>query len=135
MTLTELQELIVSKGGIKICPICGTPFNPYHSRQVTCATKECKKAHHRAWIKEHNARLKEEDPERYRITRNGYMKKYRKRLAAKERRFEDIEKAIKKERAFEGESPASYRDRQIAETLKNVPKIELTLMDKRKGKK
>ena len=36
MNFDQLNDIIAREAGINICPICGVPFEKYHSRQKSC---------------------------------------------------------------------------------------------------
>lgn len=61
MNFDELEKIIAEEAGVDICPICGTPYKKYHSRQKTCAAEECRKKHRAQYLKERTERLKAED--------------------------------------------------------------------------
>ena len=61
MNISELNEIIAKETGVSICPICQVPFTPRHSRQITCGSEECRKAHRKTYLKERKERLMAEN--------------------------------------------------------------------------
>lgn len=132
-TFEELERLISEKTGALICPICGTPFVPYNTRQKTCGTEECKREWKNKYLREYRRRLQEEDYEAYREYCNEAQRKTRwkkrgldeidENLAEIEERYARMEERDKTVFA----DGLNYGKRQMERTLAQVPKIDVNL--------
>lgn len=137
MNFEDLAK-IVEEAGVNVCPICGTPYEKYHSRQRTCGTPECKKAWKYAYLKNRTERLIEEDPKGYRAYRAAIQRKSRERKREKKIAENNLKKmeaywqsrAAKEDRL--GEDGIYYGKRQMEKTLALVPKIDVSGFGKEK---
>lgn len=133
MNYDELNEIVAKEAGVSICPICGIPFTKYHSRQVTCASSECKKAHRAIYLKKRTERLQEEDIDLFRQKRNEAQKRYRRKQKKLKTADDNLKKAqdywARREQSLQTESPdgRGYAEEQIRKTLSQVPKIDVKL--------
>lgn len=133
MNLEELERIIKDDTGITICPVCGTPYEQYHSRQRTCGTDECKRLWKNKYLRERRSRLISEDKEAF----NRYHANAQRKSRQKKKRLEEVDEDLRKaqeywerrEERLRVESPdgKSYAERQIADTLAKVPKIDVNI--------
>lgn len=127
--LQTMQTILSETTGSRYCPICGTPFKPYHSRQQTCGSVECKKAYHDQWIKDDKAK----DPDKHRKRHTEANRKYRirKRLAQIDANNSDLVAEHWEKRQSFDEKIAEYGDHygevQAKKILESVPKIKTEL--------
>lgn len=132
MNISELNEIIAKETGVSICPICQVPFTPRHSRQVTCGSEECRKAHRSEYLKQRTARLKEEDIDLFRKKHNEAQRKHRRKKKGLIVADENLKRAQeyweRREAKLYTEKPdgKQYAERQIARTLSQVPKIDVS---------
>ena len=137
MNFDELNEIIAREAGINICPICGTPFDKYHSRQKTCGTDECKRLWRNKYFDERRRRLLAENPEEFRRYRREAEKKTRRKKKEKERMRRNYKKMQSywerqidvKERKIDG--GLDYGKKQVEKTLEQVPKIDVSGFERR----
>ena len=132
MNLTEIQKILSEQSGNKFCPICDTPFKPYHARQKTCGSPECKKIYHAEYSKNYNRRRRSENPELARQKTRESMRKFRARQKAVEDRNNDLGKQLEyweKRKEFEkkiAEYGSNYGEVSAKKILEQVPKIDTT---------
>lgn len=132
MNFEELNEIIAKETGVSICPICQVPFTPRHSRQITCASEECRKAHRKAYLKERKERLMEEDIDLWRAKRAAAQRKHRRKkkglIVADEnlKRAQDYWEKQEAKHYLAVSDGKEYAERQIADTLAKVPKIDVS---------
>lgn len=137
MNFDELNAIIAKEAGINICPICGVPFDKYHSRQKTCGSAECKRLWHNKYFRDRRKRLLTEDPEAFRAYRREAEKKTRRKKKEKERMRRNYKKMQSywerqidvKERKLDG--GLDYGKKQVEKTLAQVPKIDTNGFEKR----
>ena len=132
----ELERLIAEKTGAPICPVCGTPYIPYNSRQKTCGTEECKREWKNKYLRDRRRRLQEEDYEAYRDYCNEAQRKARRKKRLEETLDEGWAEIEEKYRRMEERDKTVFADglnygkRQMERTLALVPKIDVN-MDRR----
>ena len=140
MNFDELNEIIAREAGINICPICGTPFEKYHSRQKTCGTDECKRLWRNKYFDERRRRLLAENPEEFRAYRREAERKTRRKKRNKEAMGRNYRKMqsywerqidVKEHRIDGG---LDYGKKQVEKTLEQVPKIDVSGFEKREEK-
>ena len=140
MNFDELNEIIAREAGINICPICGTPFEKYHSRQKTCGTDECKRLWRNKYFDERRRRLLAENPEEFRAYRREAERKTRRKKRNKEAMRRNYKKMqsywerqidVKEHRIDGG---LDYGKKQVEKTLEQVPKIDISGFEKREEK-
>ena len=135
MAMTELEKLF-RDAGITICPICGTPYEPYHSRQKTCGSDKCKREWKNAYMRERTRKQREEDLDGWRKYHRNAQRKYR----AKQKGIEefanelaDLRKYAKHQEDFEkfiAEHGHEYGKYSAEKVLATVPKIDTNLEKK-----
>ena len=137
MNFDELNEIIAREAGINICPICGTPFEKYHSRQKTCGTDECKRLWRNKYFDERRRRLLAENPEEFRAYRREAERKTRRKKRNKEAMRRNYKKMqsywerqidVKEHRIDGG---LDYGKKQVEKTLEQVPKIDISGFEKK----
>ena len=139
MNFDELNEIVAKEAGVSICPICQMPFKPYHSRQITCASEECRKAHRNEYLKEYTAKVKAEDIDDWRAKRAAAARKHRRKkkgLIVQDenlRRAEEYWERQERKRQLDKPDGKGYAERQIADTLSKVPKIDVSGFGKEKS--
>lgn len=139
MNFDALNEIIRKNlpKGLDICPICGCPFRPYHSRQKTCGTEECMRAWHNKYLEESRRDKLTNSPEEFREYRRDAMRKHRKKKKEAEimrRNYNSLEdywtrQAAEEERVLDG--GVEYGKKQVEKTLAQVPKIDTSGFEKR----
>ena len=137
MNFDELNAIIAKEAGINICPICGVPFDKYHSRQKTCGSDECKRLWHNKYYNDRRKRLLAENPEEFRRYRREAEKKTRRKKKEKERMRRNYKKMQSywerqidvKEHKIDG--GLDYGKKQAEKTLAQVPKIDVSGFEKR----
>ena len=128
---TVLKAL--SDEGIHVCPICGTPFEPYHSRQKTCGAKDCKRKWHNHYVSDRTKQIKAEHPEEYRKYHADANRKWRnkkKDLDRREAELKQIQERWEREEEFSkkiAEYGHEYGKRSAEKLLATVPKIDVTM--------
>lgn len=130
MNFEELERIIKDEAGITICPICGTPYEPRSGRQRTCAAEECKRLWHNKYLRERRERLITEDKEAF----NRYHADAQRKSRHKKKRLEEVDDDLKRAQDYWKRREAQqylaisdgkeYAERQIADTLAKVPKID-----------
>lgn len=133
MNLNEIEKILANSTGIRTCEICGLPFRPYHSRQKTCGSPDCRKASHAESARAKAEERKRDDPEGYREKRRSSSKRSRqkrKRLENREAQLKEIAVRWEKQQNL-GEKIAEYGDRygevSAQKVLATVPKIDVNL--------
>lgn len=133
MKLEEFKSTITQHCEVKVCPYCGMPFKPYHSRQKTCGEVQCKKEHRAIYFRERNARLRAFDPDGFKRYHRNAQRKYRakqREIAKREEQLADMHEHWQRQEAFDkkiAEYGLTYGDIQKQKTLANVPKIDVNL--------
>lgn len=132
MDFTQITK-ILNDAGIHVCPICGTPFQPYHSRQKTCGTEECKKAFHNQYVQARVKRLKAEDPEAWRDYHAKANKRWREKqkgIRQREEELKELQERWEKQSEFDkkiAEYGFEYGKRSAEKVLATVPKIDVNI--------
>lgn len=140
MNFDELNKIVAESAGVSICEICGTPFTPYHSRQKTCGTEECKKQNKKEYMRTRFELADKETEERLRRSHAEANKKWReKKRRAKEReeQLDELHERWKKQADFDEyirKHGHEYGKLQMQKTLALVPKIDVNIVGKRKEK-
>lgn len=135
MNFDELNEIVAKDAGVKICPICGTPYEGYHRRQKTCGTDECKRLYHNKQLRERRKRLMAEDIEAFRAYRAEAQRKSRRKKRNAKVANENYQKLEsywidKANRRIETDG-LEYGKKQMERTLASVPKIDVNLEGKK----
>ena len=133
MNFNQLNEIVAKEAGVDICPICGTPYKKYHSRQKTCGTDECKRLWRCRYFDERRRKALAESPEEFRRYRREAEKKTRRKKRERElmrRNYKKMqsywEKQIDvKEHKLDG--GIDYGKKQVEKTLAQVPKIDVNI--------
>lgn len=132
MDFTQITK-ILNDAGIHVCPICGTPFQPYHSRQKTCGTEECKKAFHNQYVQARVKRLKAEDPKawkKYHADANRRWREKQKEIRQREEELKELQERWEKQSEFDkkiSEYGHEYGKRSAEKVLATVPKIDVNM--------
>lgn len=131
MNISELEQ-IMGDAGIDICPVCGTPYSKFHSRQRTCGAEECKRVWKNKYLRERRERLIAEDKELFNHIHTKAQQKYR----LKKRGIKEVSETLDRMQehwnsVFEKDVRLSdggleYGKRQIENTLASVPKIDVS---------
>lgn len=133
MNLNSIEQVLAAETNLRICPICGTPYKPYHSRQKSCGAPECKREVHNAYCRARRKRLLEERPDEFRAYRAKAMRKYRAKLKDIEDREKELSRLSeqwKKQQEFDEYITAhghEYGKLSAQKTLEKVPKIDVNL--------
>jgi len=133
MNLTELEKILSKESGNKFCPICATPFKPYHSRQKTCGSPECKKAYHAEHVKKYNQKLRKENPALTRERTRNSMRRFRAKQKAVEARNDDLGRQLEywEKRAEFEKKIAEYGDHygevSAEKILEQIPRIDTSM--------
>lgn len=133
MDLNEITK-IIEESGLKVCPICGTPFTPYHGRQKTCGAEECKRKWHNQYVLDRVKRLKEKDPDAWRRYHAKANRKYRhkqKKLQERETELKQLQEKWEKQKEFDrkiSEYGHEYGKRSAEKLLAAIPKIDVNLV-------
>ena len=138
MNFDLLNEIIAKEAGVNICPICGIPYEKYHSRQKTCGTEECKRLWHNRCVEERRRKMLTEKPEEFRAYRREAEKKTRRKKKQKEMLRKNYKKMQSywerqidvKERKIDG--GLDYGKKQVEKTLAQVSKIDVSGFEKGK---
>ena len=137
MNFDLLNEIIAKEAGVNICPICGIPYEKYHSRQKTCGTEECKRLWHNRGVEERRRKMLAENPEEFRAYRREAEKKTRRKKKEKEmlrKNYKKMqsywERQLDKERRTDG--GLDYGKKQVEKTLAQVSKIDVSGFEKGK---
>lgn len=132
MNFKVLDEIVAkhTNNDVHFCAICGTPFRPYHSRQKTCGTEECKRQWSNIRYSKRRKRLLEKDPEAFRAYRREAERKSRQKKRDAEvagRNYKKLEEywIDKNDRVIETDG-LEYGKKQVEKTLAQVPKIDVT---------
>lgn len=137
MNFDELNDIISRETGINICPICGVPFEKYHSRQKTCGTDECKRLWRNRYFNERRRRMLAEHPEEFRAYRREAEKKTRRKKGKKEmmrRNYKKMQTYWERQQEIklrETDGGLEYGKKQVEKTLTQVPKIDTSGFEKR----
>lgn len=132
MNIEELNKIIAEETGVSICPICQVPFTPRHSRQITCGSEECRKVHRAEYLKQRTARLREEDIDLFRQKHNEAQRKHRRKkkglIVADEnlKRAQEYWERREAQQYLAISDGKEYAERQVANTLAKVPKIDVS---------
>lgn len=132
MNFDALDDIIRKNTNLNICPICGTPFRQYHSRQKTCGAEECKRRWNNIRSDKHRRRRLAEDPEAFRAYRREAEKKTRKKKKERElvgKNYDTIEEYWQRQaetREHNLDGGLDYGKRQAEKTLAQVPKIDVS---------
>lgn len=133
MDIAKLEEILADETGLKLCPICGTAYKPYHSRQKTCGSPECKRIYHNEYVRERTERLKKQDIDSFRKYHTEAQRKYRakqKGRAERDTQLKDLGDRWSKQEEFDKkvkEYGIRYGQVQAQKTLASIPKIDVTL--------
>ena len=133
MDLNSIEQVLAAETNLRICPICGTPYKPYHSRQKSCGSPECKREVHNAYCRARRKKLMEEHPEEFRAYRAKAMRKYRAKLKGIEDREKELSRLSeqwKKQQKFDEYITAhghEYGKLSAQKILEKVPKIDVNL--------
>lgn len=131
MGLNEIQKALEAEAGISVCPICGTPYKAYNSRQKTCGAPSCQKIQHSKDTLKNNEIKKAKDPEGYRANKREIMRRYRqkkKALQTRERQLKELSDNWEKRLDFDkkvSDYGIEYGKRSAEKVLANVPKIDV----------
>ena len=130
MNFDELNEIVAKEAGVYICPICGIPYEKYHSRQKTCGTDECKRLWHNRYVDARRKEMREIDVEAYREYRREAQRKSRQKKRKAKVAEMNLEKIAshwvnKNDRVLET-GGHEYGKKQVEKTLASVPKIDVS---------
>lgn len=139
MNILDLEKIIEEQTGNKVCPICSTPFKPYHSRQKTCGDPECKRRYHNEYLRERTKILKDEDREAFNKYHAAANKKYRRKQKFL-RELDELQEYMKEQTILaetinEKVTGIDYGKKQAEKTLASVPKIDVEGFMKEREKK
>lgn len=132
MNFEALDEIIRKNTNINICPICGTPFRKYHSRQKTCGDEECKRIWHNRYLDKRRRKKLAEEPEVFRDYRREAERKTRKKKKEREamsRSYDKLEEYWQRQKELKThtlDGGIEYGRRQAEKTLASVPKIDVS---------
>lgn len=133
MDLNEITKILAEESGIHICPVCGTPFTPYHGRQKTCGTEECKRKWHNKYVQDRVKRLKAENLDAWRRYHAKANRKYRhkqKQIQERETELKQLQERWDKQAEFDrkiSEYGHEYGKRSAEKLLATIPKIDVNL--------
>ena len=135
MNFDELNAIIAEEAGVNICPICGIPYEPYHSRQKTCGADECKRLYHNRCLEERRRKMLAETPDEFRAYRREAQRKSRqKKRNAKvaDNNYKKLESywINRQERRIETDG-LEYGKKQVERTLAAIPKIDTRIGEKK----
>lgn len=130
MNFDALDEIIAKNTDLHFCAICGTPFRPYHRRQKTCGTEECKRAWNNMRYSNRRKRLLSENPEEFRAYRREAERKSRRKKRNTKLADDNYQKLEsywlnKADRRIETDG-LEYGKKQAERTLASVPKIDVS---------
>lgn len=135
MNFDVLDEIIKRQADVHICAVCGTPFRPYHSRQKTCGSEECKHLWHTDYYNARRRKRLAEDPEAFRAERREAERKCRRKKKEKEvmgRNYDKLEEYWQRRANSRVETDGlEYGKRQVERTLAQVPKIDVSGFERR----
>ena len=140
MNFDALDEIIKKNTDLRICTICGTPFRPYHSRQKTCGSEECKRLYRNRRSDDRRRRKLAETPDEFRAYRRDAERKYRKKKRNKEvanKNYAKIQAYWQRQaelREYKLDGGLDYGKRQMEKTLAQVPKIDVSGFEKENKK-
>lgn len=140
MNIKELNDIIEKEAGVNICPICGTPFEKFHYRQITCGTDECRKSQRAKYMREYTEKQKAEDIEAYRKKNAERERRYRRKKKGLDILDENLKRAQEywerqeAKRFLEKDDGKTYAQRQVEKTLASVPKIDVNINGKERKK-
>lgn len=132
MNFDELNEIIAEDAGVNICPICGTPFQKRNARQKTCGSSECKRLWKNKYLRERRTRLIAEDKDLFNFRHAEAQRKSRRKkkglMVADEnlRRAQEYWERREAKNNLALSDGKEYAERQIADTLSKVPKIDVS---------
>ncbi len=132
MNFDELNAIVAEQAGVDICPICGTPFSKYHSRQRTCGTEECKRLWKNKYLRERRDRLIAEDKEAFKMAhaeaqrKSRHKKKEVERIARNYARIQEHWDRVTEFNKVVADHGFDYGKHQMAKTLAQVPKIDVS---------
>ena len=134
MNFDALDEIIRKNTDLHFCPICGTPYRPYHRRQKTCGDEECKRVWRNRYYEKRRRSKLAEDPEAFRAYRRDAEKKTREKKKEKEMMRKNYkkmqsywERQLDKDlKVRDAEDGRSYGKKQVEKTLAQVPKIDVS---------
>ena len=135
MNFPEIEK-VIEEAGFSVCPICGTPFKKYHSRQKTCGAPDCKREFHNQYVREYTKRRKEEDPIAFAKMKAAANRRWRDKLKAVEEREEQLTELQEKWEhtqefdKFVSEHGHEYGKYSAEKVLATVPKIDVNLEKK-----
>ena len=136
MDLNEIESILQSESKLKVCPICGTPFKPYHSRQKTCGSEECKNASKSESVKKRSSEKKAENPEEYKKSRRNAMRRYRRKrqaLKIRESQLKELSEQWERQLNFDrkvSEYGLEYGKQSAEKVLATVPKIDVNIHER-----
>lgn len=140
MNLAEL-EAIMQAEGVSVCKICGTPYTPYHSRQKTCGTEECKKEYHTLYMRTRYETADEEKAERWREQHREANRRWRHKKSALKRRAKQLDKIIERTQKqadfdeYVRKNGLNYGKLSAEKTLAKVPKINVNIEEVKESEK
>lgn len=122
-TIEELNKMLEEQNpDIRHCMVCGTPFLPRRKNQKLCGDPECKRLQHLKVMREND---------KYRAKHRESNRTYMRKKRAEKRRQAAIEEfwdeAEKKEQRIREDDGLTYAQRQVRNTLSQVPKINTEL--------
>lgn len=133
MELQCLEAILSKTSGNKFCPICGTPFKPYHSRQRTCGAPECKRQWRNQYMRDRTKRQRAEDLEGWRKYHREAVRKSRakkREMRNRDAQLKQLAKKWEKQAEFDRkvtEYGHCYGEVQKQKILATVPKIDVNL--------
>lgn len=134
MNFDELSKIVADEAGVSICPICGSPFKKYHSRQIICSSPDCKKTYRADYFKKRTARIREEDVDSFRKKHNEAQKRYRQKRKENKAIDDNLKKTQeyweRRKQALEPKEESDgkgYAQQQIEKTLSQIPKIDVNI--------
>lgn len=140
MNFDELNEIVAKEAGINICPICGVPYEKYHSRQKTCGTDECRRLWHNRYMDAQRKQQYAENADAFREYRREAQRRYRKKKRDKEvanKNYARIQAYWQRQaelREYKLDGGLDYGKKQVEKTLAQVPKIDVSGFEKEKRK-
>ena len=127
MNFEELSKIIMESADIKICAICGTPFKPRRSNQLTCGSKECMNERRKEYQRKREKT--EAEREKHRIANRKWRAKT-KALREREEHYDEIIRKTQKQVEFDEfirQHGHEYGKYQMQKTLAEVPKIDVNI--------
>lgn len=138
MNIDDIEKALLHEANLKICEICGLPYKPYHSRQKTCGSADCKRKHHINYVREHTNTIMAENRELYLQKRREYSRRARakkKKTKARERQLKELSERWQKQSEFDQKVEKyglDYGKRSAEKVLETVPKIDVSGFKKEK---